>query len=145
MAKLLTIPEILDMVEKAETPDAKKFVLLQQNCLALRDVLKGSFDDAVTFILPEGKPPYRRQEVAVGLTFSNLRKQTTKLRYFVQGGPGERLMPSKREKLFIDILESIHPTESELLIAMKDKQLQKLYPSLTKDLVKSVWPRLIEK
>jgi hypothetical protein len=143
MAMLITIPEILAKVEKAESREDKIKLMQEYNCLALRDVLRGSFDSSITFILPEGTPPYRKQDVALGLTFSNLRKQTPKLRYFVQGGPGENLIPSKREKLFIEILESIHPTEAEVLIAMKDKQLKKLYPSLTKELVESAFPKLI--
>lgn len=146
MAKILTIHEILTLVQAAPNKEARVELIKKHNCLALRDVLKGGLDDSITWILPPGAPPYRKdKEQPVGLSYSTLHKQSPRLRYFIAGGPGERLAAAKREKLFIEILESVHPTEAELLIAMKDKQLKKLYPCLTKLLVKAVFPNLIVK
>ena len=146
MAKVLTIHEILTMVQNAPNKEARVELIKKHNCLALRDVLKGGLDDSITWILPSGAPPYRKDKgQPVGLSHSTLHKQSPRLRYFIAGGPGERLVAAKREKLFIEILESVHPTEAELLIAMKDKQLKKLYPCLTKLLVKAVFPNLIVK
>ena len=146
MAKVLTIHEILTMVQNAPNKEARVELIKKHNCLALRDVLKGGLDDSITWILPPGAPPYRKdKQQPVGLSPSTLHKQSPRLRYFIAGGPGERLVAAKREKLFIEILESVHPTEAELLIAMKDKQLKKLYPCLTKPLVKAVFPNLIVK
>jgi hypothetical protein len=146
MAKVLTIHEILTLVQDAPNKEARIALIKQHNCLALRDVLKGGLDDSITWILPPGAPPYRKEsDQPVGLSPSTLHRQSPRLRYFIAGGPGERLTPAKREKLFIEILESIHPTDAELLIAMKAKQLKKLYPCLTKLLVKAVFPNLIVK
>lgn len=146
MSKILTISEILQQVQNASSKEERIALIKKYNCLALRDVLKGGLDDSITWILPSGTPPYRVDDKSpIGLHPSTLHRQSPRLRYFIAGGPGERLTPTKREKLFIEILESIDPKDAELLIAMKDKQLKKLYPCLTKPLVKAVFPNLIVK
>ena len=146
MAKVLTIHEILTMVQNAPNKEARVELIKKHNCLALRDVLKGGLDDSITWILPTGSPPYKKDDKSpVGLHPSTLHRQSPRLRYFIAGGPGERLTPAKRERLFIEVLESIDPRDAELLIAMKDKQLKKLFPCLTKNLVKAVFPNLIVK
>ena len=146
MAKLLLISEILQMVQDAPNKEARIELIKKHNCLALRDVLKGGLDESLTWILPKGAPPYKKEEgQPIGLSPSSLQKQSPRLRYFVAGGPGDRLVPAKRERIFINVLESIHPRDAELLIAVKDRQLKKLYPCLTKALVEAVFPNLIEK
>lgn len=145
MAKLLMVSEILKMVQDAPTKEARIELIKKHNCLALRDVLKGGLDDSIQWILPAGTPPYKADKSPQGLSPSNLHRQSPRLRYFIAGGPGERLSPAKREKLFIELLESIDKSDAELLVAMKDKQLKKLYPCLTKPLIKSVFPNLIVK
>jgi hypothetical protein len=146
MAKILTVSEILDLVQGAATKDERVALIKKHNCLALRDVLKGGLDDSITWILPTGSPPYKKDDKSpVGLHPSTLHRQSPRLRYFIAGGPGERLTPAKRERLFVEVLESIDPRDAELLIAMKDKQLKRLFPCLTKNLVKAVFPNLIVK
>ncbi len=135
------------MVQDAKTKDERLELIKKHNCLALRDILKGGLDDSITWIIPLGSPPFKRpeKETPIGLTPSNLHRSSSKLRYFIAGGPGEKLQPTRREKLFIDLLESIHVREADLVIAMKDKQLKKLYPCLTKQLIKSAYQTLIVK
>lgn len=55
----------------------------------------------------------------------------------------ERNIPKYRlEMQFVQLLESVHPDEAEVLLAVKDKTLQKKYP-VTKDVVKKAFPDLI--
>jgi len=57
--------------------------------------------------------------------------------------PTNRNVPKYRlEMQFVQLLESIHPDEAEVLLAVKDKTLQKKYP-ITKDIVKKAFPTLI--
>jgi hypothetical protein len=51
--------------------------------------------------------------------------------------------PIKRESLFLEILESVHPSDAEVFIAAKDKNLK--YKGLTKKLVVDSFPNLIQK
>jgi len=139
----LMIHEILEKAAEASTRKEKADVLKEHNTLALRDILKGAFDDSIQFILPSGTPPYREDPAPAGFTASSLNNQTKKFRYFIKGGPGENLPALKRENMFIQILESVHPKEAALVLLMKDKKLTGVYKGITKKLVTEVWPRLI--
>jgi len=139
----LMVHEVLEKAAEAASRKDKIAVLQRYNTLALRDILKGSFDDSIQFILPPGKPPYREDDAPAGYTTSSLHNQTKKFRYFIKGGPGENLPPHKRERMFIEILESVHKKEAELVLMMKDKKLAGVYKGITKKLVQEVWPRLI--
>lgn len=144
----LMIHEILEKAAEAATREEKSKILKDNNSLALRDILKGSFDDSIEFILPKGKPPYEEDDAPAGYTRSSLFQQTKKFRYFAKGGPGEQIAPARREKMFIEVLEGIHPKEAELVINMKDKKLigpPSLYKGITKKLVSETFPGLISK
>jgi hypothetical protein len=49
----------------------------------------------------------------------------------------------KRETLFIQLLESINEKEAELLCAVKDKELTRMYSAMTYDLVNQTFPDLL--
>lgn len=132
--------EIFDKVAAAPTRKDKVAILQQNNCLAIRDVLKGAFDDSIQFIIPDGIPPYTAADERTG---KSLHKYTKRFRYFAKGGPGERLQSYRREKMFIELLEMIHPKEVEIVTSMKDKKFAGLYKGLTKKIVQEAFPKLI--
>jgi hypothetical protein len=37
----------------------------------------------------------------------------------------------RREQLFLQLLESVHPSEAKVLLAVKDQKLNKLYKNVT--------------
>ena len=134
--------EIFDEAAKAKTRDEKKEILLDFNCLALRDIVKGSYDDSIKFtLLPKGQPPYTPNPEPK----ASLLDKSKTLRYFVTGGPGEKLNAVKREKMFIELLESVHEKDAQLIVWMKDKKLAQKYKGITKQLCSSVWDGLIKK
>jgi hypothetical protein len=139
----LMIHEILDAVVKAPTRDEKAAVLKKHDCLALRDVLRGAFDDFIVWELPKGSPPLNNKLSHEGLPPSNLMRRTAELAYFCAKGPGVNIRPDRREKMWLAILESIHPKDAEVLIAMKDKKLHTKYKTVSKTLTQQVWPNLI--
>jgi len=137
----LTIHEILKMVAAKNAKADKVQVLKAYNCLALRDVLKGSFDDQIQFLLPEGEPPYEPADPKS--VPSSLNKQSRKFRYFAVGGPGERMLKSKVETMYIGLLEAIHPEDAKLVIAMVNKQMTGKYRGLTKNVISEAFPNLL--
>ena len=139
--KNLTIHEILTRVGTRKTKEERIEVLKEYNCLALRDILKGGFDDEIQFLLPKGEPPYEPAPERNPPT--TLHKMSKKFRYFAVGGPGERLPKARVEKMFIQVLEAIDPRDAKLVIAMKDKNLD--YRGLNKKLVSEAFPGLISK
>jgi len=137
------IDEILTKVGSAKTKAEKIDILRDYNTLALRNVLKGNFDDSIQFLLPEGDPPFK--EANQNTPPSNLRKQSPKFRYFVVGGPGERMPKMKVEGMFIKLLEAIPPSEAKVVLLMKDKKLSTEFKGITKKLVEEAFPGLIAK
>lgn len=132
----------LEAVAAAKTKEERIKILRDRNSLELRDILNGNFNDKIKWLLPEGAPPYnpwnKDKSTAPLLALS---KSTKRLAYFVQGGPGTKMLVAKRERMFVDILESLDPNEALMLIDMKDKKLN--YKGLTKKLVQEVFPNLM--
>jgi hypothetical protein len=131
--------EILDEFEKAKNKAERKAVLLKYDSPALRDILRGTFDDALQFTLPEGKPPYTPN--LPESVPSTLLKMHKTFGMFVRGGPGDQLPRYKVENKFINLLESIHPQDAEIVLSMVAKQSPVKY--LTKKLVEEAFPNLI--
>lgn len=137
----LIIPEILALVEKAETKDEKIAVLRKNNSPVLQKLLQLTYHPEAKTRLPEGEPPFRQEkDLPVGYADSNLYQEARRLYIFYQAS---NLPKIKLESLFIGILEGVHPTEAKLLCAVKDKDLTRLYPSVTYQLVEASFPNLL--
>lgn len=135
------IYEVLEAADKASSKDEKIKILKQHESWALKDVLRATYDDAIQFTLPPGVPPYTpNKEESIP---SNLIKQNTQFKFFVKGGVGDQIQGFKRERIFINVLESIHPKDAELLIKMINKEI--LGSTITKELVQEAFPGLITK
>jgi hypothetical protein len=136
----MRVDDILDRVATAKTRKEKIEVLQRYNNRGLRDVLKGAFDDNVQFNLPEGAPPYNPgSETGYG---STLLKQSKRFRYFVKT-PNNEKSNVKIERMYIQMLEALHPNEAQIVVWMKDKDLNGKYKGLTKKLVSDAFPGLI--
>jgi|TARA_B110000483_G_C18182946_1_gene537763 hypothetical protein len=136
MAKLL-IPEVLELVSKAKTHKEKVEVLRKHNHPALRDIIRVACDADVVSLLPEGIPPYTKDDAPKGMSQTSLYKKHKSFKYFFKGPIGNQVDPIRREGLFIGVLEMLHPSESELLCLAKDKKLDldpvfynKVFPGL---------------
>lgn len=130
--------EVLELVEKSESRKDKVAVLQKHKSQAILDYFRCVFDDKVQFSLPEGKPPYTPNvERSVP---SNWNKQRSKLQYIVRGMKGDKLIPIKRETIFIGMLESVHPREAEVLVDMINKKTKK---GITKKMISEAYPNLI--
>lgn len=141
--KNMTVFEMLSRVNKLSNRDDRVNALREYNSLALRDVLKGGYDDTIQFIIPEGSPPYKEADKNKPPT--SLIKQSKMFRFFAKGGPGEKLPAIKVESMFISLLEGIHPDDAKVVIAMKDKVLPDMFKNITKKMVSDAFPGLIAK
>lgn len=79
------------------------------------------------FNLPAGEPPFKPAPEPLGMTPSQFITETRKFHYFCN----TRLTSAKREMLFVQMCESIHPDEAKILCAIKDQTLHEMYPNLT--------------
>lgn len=136
----LQVFEILEKAVKAKSRDERIKVLQDNQIMPVLDILRGTFDDTIQWNLPDGEPPYTPNDESTPP--STLLKQHLNFKYFVKGlRESNSLNKIKREKMFIDLLESVHPRDAELVISMINKKSPHRY--LTKKLVQEAFPELI--
>ena len=132
------IHEILELASKQRTINKKIEILKEYRNDALTAVLIWNFDDSVISLLPEGNVPYERNEVPVGTDHTSLRKEWKNMYHFVKGG-NDSLSKTRRETMFIQMLEGLHPDEADLVCLIKDKNLTSKY-KLSKQVVEQAFP-----
>lgn len=130
--------EILELASK-QRAKAKKIEILQQyENDALKTIFIWNFDETVISVLPVGEVPFNKNEVPVGTDHTSLRREYKHLYNFVKGG-NDGLSGLRRETMFIQMLEGLHPEEAEILCLCKDKRLGDKY-KITYDVVKQAFP-----
>jgi hypothetical protein len=130
--------EILNLVNTQRTGDKKVETLKKYRNDALTAILIWNFDESIVSMIPEGEVPYERNDVPVGTDHTSLRKEWKNLFHFVKGG-NDSLSKTRRESMFIQILEGLHPNEADILCLVKDKNLQSSY-KITKAVVEKAFP-----
>ena len=130
--------EILELVSQQKT-DAKKVALLKEyECDALKSLFIWNFDESIISLLPEGKVPYKPNENPLGTDHSSLRREQRNLYMFVKGCK-DNLSTIRRETIFIQMLEGLHPKEADIVIAVKDKNLEDMY-DVSFEVVEEAYP-----
>ena len=160
--------EVLDAASKQRTK-AKKIEVLQKYAHdSIMALMIWNFDETAISVLPPGDVPYgnTREDNSVTGTLSDkindavgkmseigsnslgsqdqgkasIRKEYTKFYNFLKGG-NDKLSSLRRETMFINILEGLHPLEAEILILVKDKKLTDKY-KITKEVVGAAYPQI---
>ena len=130
--------EILGKLSKLKTKKQKIAHLRKYNSDALRQVIKSSFDPKVKWALPYGDVPYIQNEAPEGTEHNNLSFESRKLYHFIEGG-NNKITQNKRESMFVQLLEGLHPSEADILVAAKDKVLHQKYKGLSDNVVKEAF------
>lgn len=137
----LLISEILQKVSNAKTKAEKIKLLQEHNSPALRAILIANFDESVISELPEGDVPYTPNEVPEETEHTSLYQEYRKLYYFFKGG-SPSLTRTKRETMFIQMLEGLHAKEAEVIVLMKDKKIGKRW-KITQQCVAEAFPQIV--
>ena len=130
--------EILTKVNNAKTKSKKVEILREEDCQALRQIIKWSFDPKIKSALPEGTPPYIPNEAPEGTEHMMLIAEGDKLYKFCERGD-PALQKMDRERIFVRLLEGLHQNEAELLINVKDNKLHQVYKGLSENVVKEAF------
>ena len=159
--------EILDLVSKQRTKAKKIEALRKYEELPLKVILIWNFDESVISALPPGDVPYTgyddqnvykggvsgkiSEEVrsmhvqgnfSLGVSdqqgHTTIRREARHFYRFIKGGD-DGLNNLRRESMFINILEGLHPLEAEIVILCKDKKLGEVY-KITKEIVAEAFP-----
>ena len=136
----LLINEVLQKVSNAKTKPEKVKLLKEYNTNALRSILIANFDDSIVSLLPPGEVPYTPNDAPEGTEHTVLEKEYRKLYLFFKGG-SSTLKQSKREELFIQMLEGLSEGEAEVLVLVKDKKLGKRW-KITRACVEQAFPQI---
>lgn len=140
MIKLL-ISEIIKKAHNAKTKQAKIKILKENETPALKKLLIWNFDSEITSSLPEGEVPYNKNDAPIGTEHTRLDQQDRLFHNFIVGGNAD-LSQTKKEVMFIQLLEGLHESEAELLCLVKDKQLGKKF-RITQNVVAEAFPTIV--
>ena len=158
--------EVLDAASKMRSKANKVEVLRRYGDPSLKAILIWNFDDTIETLLPEGEVPYGsniEDEMTSGSLSSKIndavgkmkeigsqslgsqdqgrttiRKEFTKFYNFLKGG-NPSMSSLRRETMFINVLQGLHPLEAEILILVKDGRLEDKY-KITKEVVSEAFP-----
>ena len=158
--------EVLELASKQRSNVKKVEVLKTYGDAPLKTVLIWNFDETVISLLPQGDVPYAStgEQTSYSGTLSSkvndavfkmnelgsnslgsmdqgkssIRKEYQMFFNFVKGG-NNGLSSLRRETMFINILQGLHPKEAELLCLVKDKKLTDKY-KITFENVKESFP-----
>ena len=162
--------EIFDLASKQRSKAKKVEVLQKYSDLSLKIVLKWNFDTSITSALPEGEVPYTGydHQTTKGGTLTTkisheirtmhesgsfslgssdqqghttIRRESKHFYRFVKGGD-DAMNQIRRETMFINILEGLHPLEAEIVVLAKDGNLENRY-KITKDVVVEAYPDIV--
>ncbi len=118
------------------------FLQQQRGNVLFKAVLQGVFDPNIKWKIDV--PSYKPDDAPVGLNPSNLFSEIPKCTIFADGHPSGKDLTEKRMKeLLIQILESMHASESLIFEQMLRKKFK--IKGLTEKLVLEVFPDLYRK
>ena len=158
--------EILELVDAQKTNAKKVEVLRNYEHDSIKTIFVWNYDSSVISLLPPGPVPYgetNAQTTFAGTLSENIAKEAaggesatgqdldgrnkTSIRHeyknfyhFVKGGNNE-LSTTRREMIFINMLQGLHPKEAEVLCLVKDKDLESRY-KVSIDQVKQAYPNM---
>lgn len=159
--------EVLQLASSQRTIAKKVEVLKKYECPSIKAILIWNFDESIVSALPPGEVPKMDFDEAVTTKTTFTEKLTHEVRHmyetgnfslgasdkdghttikrefkhfyrFLKGGQ-DSLSSLRRESMFINILEGLHPLEAEILCLIKDKQLETKY-KITKEVVSKAYP-----
>ena len=164
--------EVLSLASKQRSSAKKVEVLRKYEHNSLKALFIWNYDDTSISMLPSGEVPYsslKDEQISSGSLSkkinqtigtmeynsttsmgsatdlkqgrTTLRKEWTKLYNFVKGG-NDQLNSLRRETMFIQILEGLHPLDAEILCLVKDKKLYDKY-KITKANVTEAYPDIV--
>jgi len=164
--------EVLALASKQRSNVKKVEVLRKYEHNSLKALFIWNYDDTSISMLPPGEVPYsslKDEQISSGSLSTKvnqlvgtmeyndtismgsatdlkrgrttLRKEWTKLYNFVKGG-NDQLNSLRRETMFIQILEGLHPLDAEILCLVKDKKLYDKY-KITKANVTEAYPDIV--
>jgi|TARA_B100001093_G_scaffold160658_2_gene153036 hypothetical protein len=132
--------EILEELNACTTKQRKVDLIRTKysNHTPLQYVLRWNFDKSIQSMLPEGEPPFDKEDKD-GDSPQNLWSYLKLFPSFVNSAQGKQLPELKRENLFIEMLQALDLQEAEMICHAKDGNLSEI-SDITEDVVNAAYP-----
>ena len=130
--------EIATKINNAKDKPRKLKILKEHDSVALRQVLKGAFHPDIEWLLPPGDVPYTANDAPLGTEHTVLSQEAKRLYLFTKGGD-DSISNTKRETLFIQMLEGLCAEEAAFLVTVVNKRVNNEYKGFTANLVKDAF------
>ena len=160
--------EVFNLASKQKSNAKKVEVLQKYSHPSIQTLFVWNFDESIVSVIPEGDVPYasvgdqnsfsgtvsekitdavsKMEELGSSSLGSqdqgksSIRKEYQKFYNFVKGG-NDGLSSLRRETMFINLLQGLHPLEAEILCLVKDKKLETKY-KITKEIASQAYPNI---
>lgn len=141
------VNETLKKIDTADTETKAKMIAYYGAKTPFDLIFSLNFREDMNLGVPEGTPPlsiYKRDEaIHMDLTVSHLAIQMKRIKSLYQNR--DKLTKTKKEYIFLQVLEAIPYQEADVLIYAKDHALTELYPTITYSLMESIFPQYCSK
>lgn len=133
--------EVFEEINKGRTYAERAERAKKRESLALKALLQIYFDDRFEWALPDQGPQYTPSQEHNNP--NDLERSIKDLRVFLKGHGYDAMPQMRRETKFIQFLEGIDPKDAELLVALIEGNLHKLYPEVKERVVREAFPGLL--
>jgi len=127
------INEALDWAMEAKTTDdlrERVRAISLGNSILMRFLAWGVGYEEGPSNLPEGAPPLKDEGLPEGISDATITSEFRRLLVLLPEGSGKNVKQVRREEIFIEVCQGVHPKEADLIVAAKDKTLLQIYPRL---------------
>jgi hypothetical protein len=108
--------------------------------LPLSMLLSLNFNSNIILDLPAGCPPAKIDDTTHPDLLAPLAAHISRLKNCMTT---TKIPKFKKEEVFIKVLEMIPPMEVDVLVACKDKKLEEMFPNISRELVRTVFPNYV--
>ena len=150
LPRRLAFYEMFEQVAVLKTHEERVAKLrdLGNKNIMVKQLVNMCYHPKIKWMLPEGKIPddaykHAEKEEDEGALTLRLSMEFRTLPNFLNVGPYPKMHPNQRERLFIALLEKLHPKDVTLICSIKDKKMP--FENLTKELAEEAFPDLKDK
>lgn len=134
-----TLYEKLEKIDKLKQHKRRVDQLKDTSDFVVKSVLQGTYTKSIDFKMPAGSPPLEvdneKDDIEIiPREFNEMVKFCMNFKY----------KQWERETKFTNYLKRVSPNDAKVLVAMKDKNLATVFPTLTEEFIKEVFPQYVK-
>ena len=134
---MATLYEKLKKIDELKQHKRKIDQLREIEDFTIRSIFQANYTKGIDFKMPLGAPPYTPNKNGKLLEHEKFNRVIGKMMNF-------RQRQWEREQHFIDLLNKVHKDDAPIFVAMKDKTITEIFPSLTRDVMAEAYPKFVK-